>query len=125
MIDHPFMDFKNLSDDDLSNKESQIMKNLYRARMWGSSPELINQLNWTLEMINEERVERLQRQQFDLTQEMFPKIIDSDPEFKKDHAEIDEIKTTVVKPAAKKPMSSEAPIFHKEYLRDSGDKTPE
>lgn len=120
MIDHPFMDFKSLTDEELSSKESQIFKNLQKANMWGSSDDIIGQLNWTLEMIYEEKMERMNRQMFDDIQSTFPKIIDSDPEIKTDHADLDEIKTTVIKPELKKPNNMEVPLFHKEYTKKNG-----
>lgn len=115
MIDHPFLSFSTMSDEDLLEKTSELYRNLSRAHMWGSSLEIIQQLEWMLEMIEEERMERFKKQQFEAMQSMFPDRVESDPEFKTQKSELEETKTTVVKPAARKPQNFPTPVFHKEY----------
>lgn len=115
MIDHPFLSFKDLSDDELLQKTQDIHRNLSRASMWGSSLDTIHQLEWMLEMIDEEKMERAHKASFEAMQNMFPDTVESDPDFKTQKSEMDETKTTVVKPAARKPQNLPAPTFHKEY----------
>lgn len=116
MIDHPFLSFKDLSDDELLEKTSELHKRLNKAHMWGSSQDLITQLQWMLEMIEEEKGERLKKQNFEALNSMFPEIVESDPEFMKDKANLEEANAKVVKPAQTKKVSNlPAPSFHKEY----------
>ena len=116
MIDHPFLSFKDLSDDELLEKSTELHRNLNRAHLWGSSPDLINQLQWMLEMIEEEKMERLNKQAFDAFNDMFPERVESDPEFKVAKGELEETKTTVIKPAkVSKPQTFTEPVFNKEY----------
>lgn len=116
MIDHPFLSFKDLSDDELLQKTQDIHRNLSRASMWGSSLDTINQLEWMLEMIDEEKMERAQKANFDAMVAMFPDTVESDPDFKASKGEPeDDSKTTIVKPASRKPQNLPAPLFHKEY----------
>ena len=121
MIDHPFLSFAKMSDDELLEKTSELHRNLGRAHMWGSSLDIINQLEWMLEMIEEEKMERMKKQQFEAMQAMFPDRVESDPEFKTQKSELEETKSTVVKPAAKKPQNLPAPVFHKEYTGKKDD----
>jgi hypothetical protein len=117
LIDHPFLSFKQLSEEELLDKTSDLHKKLAKAHMWGSSQEIIDQLYWMLEMIEEEKGERLKKQQFEMVQAMFPETTESDPDFVKNKSEMDDSNTKVVKPAvAKKNMSLPAPTFHKEYI---------
>ena len=61
-------------------------------------------------------MERLNKQQFEAFNEMFPERVESDPEFKVSKSEVDETKTTVIKPAkVSKPQTFTEPVFHKEY----------
>lgn len=120
MIDHPFLSFKNMSDDELLDKMSDLHRNLSRAHMWGSSLEIINQLEWMLEMIEEEKAERYKKQQFEAMQAMFPDRVESDPDFKTQKSEMEETKSTVVKPAARKPQNLPVPSFQKEYTKKDG-----
>lgn len=120
MIDHPFLSFKNLSDDELLDKMSDLHRNLSRAHMWGSSLEIINQLEWMLEMIEEEKAERYKKQQFEAMQAMFPDRVESDPDFKTQKSEMEETKSTVVKPASRKPQNLPVPSFQKEYTKKDG-----
>lgn len=106
-----------MSDDELLQKTQDLHRNLSRAYTWGSSMESVNQLQWMLEMIEEERMERMAKQTFEAMQTMFPERIESDPEFRVSKSEMEETKTTVVKPAAKKPQNLPAPMFHKEYTK--------
>lgn len=116
MIDHPFLSFKELSDDELLNKTTELQKRLNKAHMWGSSSDILSQLEWMLEMIEEEKMERMTKQTFEQIQGMFPEIVESDPEFAKSKSELDETNTKVVKPAAtKKNLTLPVPSFHKEY----------
>lgn len=116
MIDHPFLSFKNLSDDELLEKTSEIHKRINKAYMWGSSRDLISQLQWMLEMIEEEKEERLKKQTFEAIQGMFPEVVESDPEFAKSKAETEDANAKVVKPAqAKKTSNLPVPSFNKEY----------
>ena len=115
MIDHPFLSFKDLTEDELINKTAEVHQRLSRAHMWGSSADLVNQLQWILEMIEEEKTERLKRQNFEAMQGMFPEVVESDPEFKADKTEVVETNVKVVKPAAKPAKNFDAPSFHKEY----------
>jgi hypothetical protein len=117
LIDHPFLSFKELSDDELLDKTSEIHKRLNKAFMWGSSSDLISQLQWMLEMIEEEKMERMKKQNFDLMQGMFPEVVESDPEFSKSKVEPEESQARVVKPAnSKKAQNLPVPSFHKEYV---------
>lgn len=118
MIDHPFLSFKDMSEEELQTKQAELHRNLGRAHMWGSSFDLIHQLEWMLEMIEEERMERMNRQQFEAMQAMFPERVESDPEFKTQKSELEEVKSTVVKPAqSKKPTNMAMPSFNKEYTK--------
>lgn len=123
MIEHPFLSFKDMSEEDLLEKQADLHRNLSRAHMWGSSSDLINQLEWMLEMIEEERMERMAKQQFEAMQAMFPERVESDPEFKTQKSELEEVKSTVVKPArVSKAQDLPAPIFHKEYTKPADTK---
>lgn len=116
MIDHPFLSFKELSDDELLNKTTELQKRLNKAHMWGSSSDILSQLEWMLEMIEEEKMERMSKQTFEQIQGMFPEIVESDPEFAKSKGDLEETNTKVVKPAStKKNLTLPAPSFHKEY----------
>lgn len=118
MIDHPFLSFKDMSEEELLEKQAELHRNLSRAHMWGSSQDLINQLSWMLEMIEEEKMERMAKVQFEAMQAMFPERVESDPEFKTEKSELEEVKSTVVKPAkVAKTQDLPAPIFHKEYTK--------
>ena len=113
MIDHPFLSFKDLSDDDLLEKTTELQKNLNRAHMWGSSQEIIGQLIWMLDMIEEEKLERWKKQNFDMMNSAFPEIVESDPEFKNDKPETEVVKSS--KPV-RKTHSLPMPNFNKEYV---------
>jgi len=89
--------------------------------MWGSSSDIINQLEWMLEMVEEEKMERMKKQQFEALQSMFPDRVESDPQFKTQKSELEDTKSTVVKPASRKPQDLPTPIFHKEYTGGKGD----
>ena len=115
MIDHPFLDFKELSDDELLEKTTDLQRNMQRAYLWGSSHDVITQLEWMLEMIEEEKLERYKRQVFDMQNAMFPEIVESDPEFKKaDTNPTESIKPA--KPHKNAPAALPMPNFNKEYL---------
>lgn len=115
MIEHPFLSFSNMSDEELLEKTSELHRNIARGYTWGSSHDLINQLQWMLEMIEEEKMERFKKQQFEAMQSMFPDRVESDPEFKTQKSELEDTKSTVVKPAKEKRPDLPAPLFHKEY----------
>lgn len=115
MIDHPFIELSHLSEDELLNKTSELHRNLSRAFTWGSSKEITDQLQWMLEMIEEEKMERYKKQQFEAMQGMFPERVESDPEFRTTASHMEDSKSTVVKPAKEKKLDMPAPMFHKEY----------
>jgi hypothetical protein len=115
LIEHPFLSFKEMSDEELLEKTTELHRQLSRAFTWGSSRDLTNQLQWMLEMIEEEKMERYKKQQFEAMQAMFPERVESDPEFKTQKSEIEDHKSTVVKPAKDKKVEMPAPLFHKEY----------
>lgn len=121
MIDHPFLSFKDLSDDELLEKTQEIHKRLSKGFMWGSSPDLLNQLEWMLEMIEEEKMERMKKVNFEAMQSMFPEVVESDPEFSKDKVDIEDT-AKVVKPAAKKALNLPVPDFRKEVIDPKGKK---
>lgn len=117
MIDHPFLSFKELSDDELADKTADLHKKLGKAFMWGSSMDLVSQLQWMLEMIEEEKMERMKKSTFEAMQSMFPPVIESDPEFTKDKSHMEDSNSKVVKPAqSKKAASMPMPMFDKEYV---------
>lgn len=117
MIDHPFLSFSNLSDDELLDKTGEIHKRLSKAYMWGSSNDLVSQLEWMLEMIEEEKMERAKKASFEALQGMFPEVVESDPEFSKGKSDVEESNSKIVKPATNKKASTmPAPSFHKEYV---------
>ena len=115
MIDHPFLDFKGLSDDELLEKTTDLQRNMQRAYLWGSSHDTISQLEWMLEMIEEEKLERYKKQVFEMQNAMFPEIVESDPEFKKVKADSTEA-SKPVKPHKNAPSPLPVPNFNKEYL---------
>jgi hypothetical protein len=116
VIDHPFLNFHGLSEDELLEKTSDLHKKLNKAYMWGSSRELIEQLEWMLEMIEEEKAERMKKASFDAMQNMFPATVESDPDFQKERQETQDGSAKVVKPASnKKTTSLPTPMFTKEY----------
>ena len=120
MIDHPFLSFKDLNEDELLEKTSDLHKKLNKAYMWGSSSDLINQLHWMLEMIEEEKMERMKKQQFEAVNQMFPETVESDPDFVRSKSEAEDSNSKVVKPAAsKKAPSLPVPSFNKEYNKES------
>jgi hypothetical protein len=108
-----------MSDDELLEKTSALHKRLSKAHMWGSSTEIINQLHWMLEMIEEEKMERMKKQQFEAMQAMFPETTESDPDFVKSKSEVEDTNTKVVKPAVTKNVTLPTPTFNKEYLEPS------
>jgi len=117
LIDHPFLSFKELSEDELQEKTAELYSKLNRAHMWGSSQDLITQLEWMLEMIEEEKTERLKRQNFDTIQGMFPDIVESDPEFVHTKGTVETSNSKVVKPAQSKKIAQiPMPSFDKEYV---------
>lgn len=123
MIDHPFLSFKDLSEDELQEKTADLHKKLNKAHMWGSSYDLINQLEWMLEMIEEEKMERTKKQNFEAIQGMFPAIVESDPEFTQAKSHMEDSNSKVVKPAQnKKTPQMPMPMFDKEYVDKN--KTP-
>lgn len=122
MIEHPFLDFKECSDDELTNKALDIQKKLIRAHMWGSSQDIIGQLSWMIEMIEEEKRERLFKQNHDQFNALFPAIVESDPILQQDH------ENKIEKPQREKPIAFPKRIsafpttFDKKYLKT--DETP-
>ena len=106
-----------MSDDELLEKTTELHSRLNKAFMWGSSSDLVNQLQWMLEMIEEEKMERYKKQNFELIQGMFPDTVESDPDFAKVKSQVEEANAKVVKPAQSKKVSNlPAPSFHKEYV---------
>ena len=119
MIDHPHLSFHDLTEDELTQKSQDLHRNLSKASMWGSSRDIIDQLQWMLEMVEEERMERMKRASFEAMQSMFPERVESDPEFSQQKSDLQDTKTTVVKPASKsRPTGQPDPVFHKEYTKD-------
>jgi hypothetical protein len=119
LIDHPFLSFQDLSEDELQAKTADIHAKLSKANMWGSSPDLISQLEWMLDMIEEEKMERMKKSSFEQAQAMFPPTIESDPEFSKDKSAMEDSNSKIVKPAqTKKANSLPTPSFNKEYGKD-------
>jgi hypothetical protein len=117
LIDHPFLSFKDLSEDELQDKTADIHKKLSKAHMWGSSRDIISQLEWMLEMIEEEKMERLKKQNFDTIKAMFPETVESDPEYSQTKSSMDDTNSKVVKPAqTKKTPQMPMPLFDKEYV---------
>lgn len=117
MIDHPFMNLKSLSEDELLDKTTDLQGRLGKAHMWGSSTDIINQLEWMLEMIEEEKYERMAKVNHTAMQSMFPDIVESEPELVKD-------KGVPVQTTSKPISKAEGlpkPNFDKVYL---GDKPP-
>lgn len=123
MIDHPFINLKSLSDEELLKRNADLHKKLMMAHMWTSNPHIAEQIGFMLEMIAEEQQERMSRETNEAWNKMFPDVIESDPEFKKDRASVDQQdKTHVVKPAQAKPRTPiVAPTFHKEYINKKND----
>lgn len=114
MIEHPFLNFKDLSDDELLNKTSEIFKKLNGASMWGSSQGIIDQFHWMLEMIEEEKMERMAKANFEALKNIFPETVESDPDFKKDKV-VEEAKEKAAKSKPTGPRTFPAPVFTKEY----------
>jgi hypothetical protein len=127
MIDHPFINLKALTDEELIKKSTDLHKKLMMAHMWSSNPGIADQFRWMLEMIAEEQQERLAKDTNDAWNKMFPEVIESDPEFTKERSSVDQQdKTHVVKPAQAKPKAPIiAPTFHKEYLNKKNDPNSE
>lgn len=117
MIDHPFLSFKELSEDELQEKTAELHKKLNKAHMWGSSFNIVTQLEWMLEMIEEEKMERMKKQNFDAIKGMFPDVVESDPDFAQSKSSMDETNSRVVKPAQNKQTPQmPMPLFDKEYV---------
>lgn len=98
-------------------KTADLHRKLNKAHMWGSSYDLITQLEWMLEMIEEEKMERMKKAGFEALQGMFPETVESDPEFAQTKGPQEESNSKVVKPAQnKKNPTMPMPMFDKEYV---------
>lgn len=117
MSDYPFFDAGNLTDDEILNKLNQLTQRAMVAQMSSRNPQMLDQLYAMIDMLNEERVFRLQQQTVEAWNKMFPDVIESDPDFKGERVEKDANKPAhVVKPAQGQKGNLQAPIFHKEYV---------
>jgi hypothetical protein len=123
LIDHPFLDFKDLSDEELLDKTTELHKKLNKAHMWGSSSGIADQLMWMLEMIEEEKMERQKKANFDAMNAMFPETIESDPDFGREKPDADDTNSKVIKPSStRKTTDLPMPMFDKEYTKDKDGK---
>ena len=120
---HPFFDTKKLSDEELLKKINDLSKRLNLVYMTNQSHMMIDQINTMLDILNEERMERLNKQTQDMWNKQFPEIIESDPEFKSERPSLENkpVNKPSGKPANKtKNVPLVMPTFHKEYLKKDG-----
>lgn len=81
---HPFINAKELSDEELTTKVGQLVQKITYARAAIGDVSMINSLNAILETFQMELQERYARQSFDMWNKQFPDVIESDPDFKKE-----------------------------------------
>lgn len=116
-MDHPFFNVKQLSDEDLLKKINDLTRRLNMTHLITGNSDMINQINLMIDMLNEERMERLNKQTFEMWNNQFPEIIETDPEFKMERPSSESHKP-INKPANKtKRVPLVTPTFHKEYVK--------
>jgi hypothetical protein len=81
---HPFFNAKALSDEELIRKQQELTRRVYEAYAVGFSYDIVTQLQLLLESIELEREERDAKTIFDLINQQFPEVIESDKEWLSD-----------------------------------------
>lgn len=107
------MNFEELSDDELVEKQTQLMKNYQKAVMWGSSHETVKSLENLINIMMEEKDRReLEKYQAMIRKSQKDKIIT-------------DLEVAATQPVAKTETVEEKPkrkfeldtVFHKEYTK--------
>ena len=78
MFDFPGFDPLSLSDEELLNRQGELSRRLGYAARFGSGS--VQQLQNMIQVIENERRERVMRTVFEERQKMFPSVIESEPD---------------------------------------------
>ncbi len=113
---HPSFDPSTLNEEELREKLSELNNRLYAAHAMGMSYELRVQLEQFIELIEFEQQMRFSAQMQKAWNDLFPDVIESEPDLKPGAEKAKETKTTKkAKEGPERPAN--APMFNKVYKK--------
>jgi hypothetical protein len=112
---HPFFEVSTLSDDELREKMNELNTRLYAATAMAMSFELRQQLQAYMEAIEQEMQTRFAVDMQKAWDAMFPAVIETEPDLKKDKLEKPSEKEQ--KKEGRKDRPANAPQFNKVYRK--------
>lgn len=126
MYVNPFFDPSILSDEEITKQISDLNRRSMIASWSMRSPLAMDQINSMIDALQEERINRLNKQSAEAYQAMFPDVIESDPDCKAEKSEKSEpqVRSQVVQSPQTPKKFDNIPIFHKEYVKPKPDPAP-